>query len=90
MHFDDSVYGGARIEEPALINLINTEAFEGLGHLGQHGITGFLNITQPVTRQQHFVGVMLLTRFLGSLFKRTDCRVASWYQPHRFFTDRQL
>lgn len=69
MDYYDSVYGKSSINEPVLTDLMHTKAFECLGHVLQHGITGFLNITKPVTRQQHSVGVMLLTRFLEASLK---------------------
>jgi len=66
MHYLDPVYGPVSIDEPVLLDLIGTRAFQRLNHVLQHGITGFLKMTQPITRFQHSVGVMLLTRQLGA------------------------
>ena len=66
MHYPDAVYGLVPIEEPVLVELINSSAVQRLNHILQHGITGFLGLTQPITRFQHSIGVMLLTRRLGA------------------------
>ncbi|GAB3805458.1 HD domain-containing protein [Spirosoma humi] len=69
MHYTDSVYGPVTITEPVLIDLMATQAVQRLKHILQHGITGFLGITQPITRFDHSVGVMLLARQLGAPLK---------------------
>ena len=66
MHYLNAVCGPVSIDEPVLIDLINSSAVQRLHHILQHGITGFLGMTQPITRFQHSVGVMLLTRRLGA------------------------
>ena len=66
MHYLNAVYGPVSIDEPVLIDLISSSAVQRLHHILQHGITGFLGMTQPITRFQHSVGVMLLTRRLGA------------------------
>ncbi|SDM58018.1 HD domain-containing protein [Siphonobacter aquaeclarae] len=62
MNYQDFVYGHADIDEPVLIELINTAAMQRLKGVLQHGITAFLGITRPITRFEHSVGAMLLAR----------------------------
>ncbi len=66
MDYLDPVYGAVTITEPVLLALIESEAMERLKGVLQHGITGLLGITTPVTRFDHSVGVMLLVRRLGA------------------------
>jgi len=61
----DSVYGPAEITEPVLLALLETAAVKRLKGVMQHGITGLLGITTPITRFDHSVGAMLLVRRLG-------------------------
>jgi HD superfamily phosphohydrolase len=65
MHYLDSIYGITEIEEPVLLDLMSTQAMQRLRGVLQHGITALIGITQPVTRFDHSVGVMLLVRRLG-------------------------
>jgi uncharacterized protein len=65
MRYLDSIYGQIEIEEPILLNLMATQAMQRLRGVLQHGITALIGITQPVTRFDHSVGVMLLVRRLG-------------------------
>ncbi len=68
MRYLDSIYGGIDIEEPVLIDLMRSQAMWRLRGVLQHGITALIGITQPVTRFDHSIGVMLLVRGLnGSL-----------------------
>lgn len=68
MLYTDSIYGEVEIEEPVLLDLMSTRAMQRLRGVLQHGITALIGITQPVTRFDHSVGVMLLVRrFGGSL-----------------------
>ena len=65
MNIVDSVYGPVEITEPALLALLETAAVKRLKGVMQHGITGLLGITTPITRFDHSVGAMLLVRRLG-------------------------
>ena len=38
-HYHDSVYGAAHIDEPVLLDLLQTAALHRLGGVLQHGIT---------------------------------------------------
>ena len=65
MNYSDSIYGPVEINEPVLIDLMATQAMQRLCGVLQHGITALIGLTQPVTRFDHSVGVMLLVRRLG-------------------------
>ncbi len=65
MRCPDSIYGEVDVEEPVLIDLMQSSAMLRLRGVLQHGITALIGITQPVTRFDHSVGVMLLVRRLG-------------------------
>ncbi len=61
----DPVYGPARIDEPVLLDLLQTAALRRLDGVLQHGITGLIGVTRATTRLEHSLGVMLLVRRLG-------------------------
>lgn len=61
----DRIYGPVTITEPVLIALIHSRAMQRLKGVLQHGISALVNITAPVSRFEHSVGVMLLVRRLG-------------------------
>lgn len=65
MLYIDPLYGEVEINEPVLLDLIQSQAMQRLRGVLQHGITALIGITQPVTRFDHSVGVMLLVRRLG-------------------------
>jgi uncharacterized protein len=65
MDYLDTIYGAVEINEPVLIDLMQSQAMQRLRGVLQHGITALIGITQPVTRFDHSVGVMLLVRRLG-------------------------
>src|SRR5690606_35683249 len=66
MDYQDPVYGRVTIAEPVLLALMESDAIQRLKGVLQHGVTGLLGITKPVTRFEHSVGVMLLVRRLGA------------------------
>jgi hypothetical protein len=66
MRYDDPIYGSFEIAEPVLLDLFETDALRRLHGILQHGITGWIGVTSPITRFDHSVGVMLLVRKLGS------------------------
>ncbi len=66
MDYLDAVYGREAIEEAVLLDLMNSAAIKRLQGVLQHGITGLIGITQPITRFEHSVGAMLLVRRLGA------------------------
>lgn len=65
MHYTDRLYGSTDIHEPVLLDLLRSQAVQRLNGVLQHGITGLLGITRPVSRLEHSLGVMLLVRRLG-------------------------
>jgi len=65
MQFHDNVYGSTEITEPVLKSLMESTAVTRLHGVLQHGITGLIGITTPITRFEHSVGAMLLVRRLG-------------------------
>jgi uncharacterized protein len=65
MHYTDLIYGEVEINESVLLDLMASQTMQRLRGVLQHGITALIGITQPVTRFDHSVGVMLLVRRLG-------------------------
>jgi len=65
MIYHDDVYGDQLIDEPVLLDLMNAVAMQRLRGIMQHGITGLIGITSPVTRYDHSVGVMILVKIFG-------------------------
>jgi len=66
MQYVDSIYGAAEIQEPVLLELMDSEAMRRLKGISQHGITALIGITPPFSRFEHSVGTMLLVRRLGA------------------------
>lgn len=65
MHYRDSIYGSETIAEPVLKDLIRSRAMRRLRGVLQHGVTGLIGLTEPITRFDHSLGAMLLVRRLG-------------------------
>ncbi len=65
MQYDDPIYGRFTINEPVLQDCIHSQAVQRLHGVLQHGITGLIGLTQPITRFEHSVGAMLVVRQLG-------------------------
>ena len=65
MVYDDPIYGRETIVEQVLLDLLNSTAIGRLRGVLQHGVTALLEITKPITRFEHSVGVMLLVRRVG-------------------------
>jgi HD superfamily phosphohydrolase len=70
MKYHDDVYRSQTIEEPVLLALMQSEPLQRLRGVMQHGITGLMGITEPVTRFDHSVGTMLLVRRMGGNLQR--------------------
>jgi HD superfamily phosphohydrolase len=66
MRYEDRIYGPVTIEEPVLIALMQSAAMQRLHGVLQHGISGLIGLTAPVSRFEHSMGVMLLVRRLGA------------------------
>jgi len=65
MKYEDVVYGSVPITEPILLQLMQSAAMQRLKGVLQHGISGLIGITQPISRFEHSLGAMLLVRRLG-------------------------
>lgn len=63
--FEDKLHGPVTITEPLLVDVLTSDAVQRLHGVLQHGITGLIGITEPVSRFEHSLGVMLLVRRLG-------------------------
>jgi hypothetical protein len=62
----DRIYGTLEIEDPVLLDVMQSAAMQRLRGVLQHGITGLIGITMPLSRFEHSVGVMLLVRQFGA------------------------
>lgn len=65
MNYHDEVHGLTVIDEPVIVDLLQTAALQRLQGVLQHGVSALIGITSPVTRLEHSLGVMLLVRRLG-------------------------
>jgi HD superfamily phosphohydrolase len=64
--YNDEVYGTVLIEEPVILAVMNSAAMRRLAGVQQHGISGLIGLTNPITRREHSIGAMLLVRRLGA------------------------
>lgn len=65
----DTLYGAHTIaakSEPLLFNLLQSPYLTRLSGVNQHGITGLLGLTPPITRLEHSIGAFLIVRSLGA------------------------
>src|SRR5262245_37777798 len=65
MHYTDPIYGEVNITEPVLAVLLDTAVMQRLKGIMQHGISGLIGLTTPITRYEHSLGAMLLVQRLG-------------------------
>ncbi|HKR59724.1 MAG TPA: HD domain-containing protein [Pyrinomonadaceae bacterium] len=65
MIITDDVYGSYIVDEPLLLDLIGSEAIQRLREISQAGASSLVRAGRSVTRYEHSIGVMLLTRTLG-------------------------
>ncbi len=72
MLYLDPLYGEVEISESVLLDLIQSQAMQRLRGVLQHGVTALIGITQPVTRFDHSMGVMLLVRRLHAQAERNE------------------
>lgn len=66
MIIHDRIYGPVALDEPVLLDLLNTHAVRRLAGVLQHGVSALVGITSRTTRLEHSVGAMLLVRRLGA------------------------
>ncbi|OQE37712.1 hypothetical protein PENCOP_c009G02451 [Penicillium coprophilum] len=62
----DEIYGEELVHEPVLVELFQSPEMQRLQGICQHGVTGFLGLTPPVTRLEHSVGAFILVRRVGA------------------------
>lgn len=62
----DEIYGEEVVHEPVLVELLQSPEIQRLHGICQHGVTGFLGLTPPVTRLEHSVGAFILVRRVGA------------------------
>jgi hypothetical protein len=72
MNLTDPLYGTFEITEPVLLDVLRAAAVQRLRTVLQHGITGLIGITNPTTRFDHSVGVMLLIRKVSAASAPAD------------------
>jgi hypothetical protein len=65
LDYQDEVYGAVQIEEPVILAVMDSAAMRRLDGVLQHGISGLIGLTGPITRRDHSIGAMLLVRRLG-------------------------
>lgn len=58
-------YGKVEINEPVLIDLINSSGVQRLKNIRQYGINYYLKKPEDYTRYEHSLGVMVLIRMFG-------------------------
>ena len=66
MIISDAVFGTVTIHDPIILDLLASPALQRLKGVMQHGITGLIGMTAPISRYEHSVGVMLCVRRFGA------------------------
>ncbi|MBN1669367.1 MAG: HD domain-containing protein [Anaerolineales bacterium] len=66
IHYRDPIYGSAEIDQPVLLDILQSKAMQRLHGVFQHGVSALVGITSPTTRFEHSVGALLLVRRLGA------------------------
>jgi HD superfamily phosphohydrolase len=74
MRYHDWIYGSFEIDQPVLLDLMQTRAMQRLHDVLQHGITGLIGLTYPTSRFEHTLGVMWLVRHFGGAL---DAQIAA-------------
>ncbi|CAH0003261.1 unnamed protein product [Clonostachys byssicola] len=62
----DEIHGDFTVTEPVLIELLHSPCLRRLVGVLQHGLSGFLAFTPPITRFEHSVGAFLIVRRAGA------------------------
>jgi HD superfamily phosphohydrolase len=65
MRYNDPVYSSTEINEPVLLDLMETQAMQRARGVLQHGVSALVGVTVPTSRFDHSMGAMLLVRRLG-------------------------
>jgi HD superfamily phosphohydrolase len=66
MQFSDEVYGTIDVDEPLLLDLVNSRGLQRLRGVSQAGASRFVHPGRTVTRLEHSLGVMHLAGLLGA------------------------
>lgn len=66
ININDRVYGKNKIQEPILIELINSKPIQRLKGINQAGASQYAIEGKTVTRYEHSLGVMILLKKLGA------------------------
>jgi len=66
MFYTDPVYGINKIDEPVLLELIESNGVQRLHGIMQHGVSALVGVTRKTSRFEHSMGVMLLVRKFGA------------------------
>jgi len=66
MYIEDKIYGRFEVNEPVLIELINSKAMQRLKGIAQFGIPDDFYYRKGLSRFKHSIGVFLLLRKLGA------------------------
>jgi hypothetical protein len=66
MIIDESFYGRFELEEPLLLDLLQSDPVQRLKGVYMGGVTSLLGVGTTSTRYEHSVGAMLLVRLLGA------------------------
>lgn len=85
MDINDRVYGMTTIDEPVLIELINSKPLQRLKGINQAGASQYATENKDVTRYEHSLGVMILLSKLGA---STEEQIAGLLHdtPHTAFS----
>lgn len=65
MMLQDDVYGSEFIDHPLLLDLLESDAVRRLAEVSQAGASSLIRKGRSVTRLEHSIGVLILTRRLG-------------------------
>lgn len=66
MHYTDNIYGTLEIDEPVIVDLINSEPLQRLKQVNQYGASFYRFPHLTTTRFDHSVGVYYILRRLGA------------------------
>jgi HD superfamily phosphohydrolase len=66
MIIDESFYGRFELDEPLLLDLLQSDPVQRLKGVYMGGVTSLLGVGTTSTRYEHSVGAMLLVRLLGA------------------------
>lgn len=66
MEINDPVYGRVVVNEPVLVELINSYPVQRLKKIDQHGANQYINLNKTFSRYEHSVGVMILLQRIGA------------------------